>query len=124
MKFLIDNALPPKLAKLLREAGHDASHVRDFGMQDAPDPEVMSKAKEEQRIIVSADTDFGTLLAAQKAPNPSFILFREPDLIRAEDFAALLLRTLPILQSELELGCIAVFRSNRLRVRRLPIGID
>lgn len=121
MRLLIDNALPPNLAKLLREAGHDAVHVRQYGMQDAPDTSVMAKAKEEDRIVVSADTDFGTLLAQQEAAHPSFILFRDPDLISAEDFAPVLLRSLPLLQTDLELGCIAVIRSNRLRVRRLPI---
>jgi Domain of unknown function (DUF5615) len=29
MKFLIDNALSPELAKLLETATHDAVHVRD-----------------------------------------------------------------------------------------------
>lgn len=105
----------------MREAGHDAVHVRQYGMQDAPDTSVMAKAKEEDRIVVSADTDFGTLLAQQEAAHPSFILFRDPDLITAEDFAPVLLRSLPLLQTDLELGCIAVIRSNRLRVRRLPI---
>lgn len=37
MRFLIDNALSPSLAALLREAGHHALHLRDLGLQHADD---------------------------------------------------------------------------------------
>jgi predicted nuclease of predicted toxin-antitoxin system len=37
MRFLIDNALSPALAALLQQAGHDAIHVRELGLQQAND---------------------------------------------------------------------------------------
>jgi predicted nuclease of predicted toxin-antitoxin system len=120
VKFLIDNALPPLIADLLSDAGHDAVHVRSYGMQAARDEQILARALEEDRTVVSADSDFGTLLATTGADGPSFILFREPELLAARDYVRILLLALPILGPELVTGCVAVFRNGRLRIRKLP----
>jgi predicted nuclease of predicted toxin-antitoxin system len=122
LKFLIDNALPPRLAKLLSASGHDAVHVRDFGLAHASDEVIFARAGEEDRILVSADSDFAALLALRAARRPSFILFREPDLTRAESYFERLVSTLATLEPDLHRGCVAVFRSGRIRVRTLPFS--
>ena len=66
MRFLIDNALSPSLAEGLRSAGHDAIHIR----QAATDETVLARAARENRILISADADFGTLLVLRQVNGP------------------------------------------------------
>ena len=87
MRFLVDNALSPTLALLLSQASHDALHVRSIGLQHAEDIEIFERAAADDRIVVSADTDFGTLLAARTVRKPSVIQFRGPGSRKPEALA-------------------------------------
>jgi predicted nuclease of predicted toxin-antitoxin system len=122
MRLLVDNALSPVLAEHLRNAGHDAVHVRDIGLHRAPDEDIFDWAAAEDFMLVTADTDFGTLLASRSTSKPSLILFRGEGSRRPDVLAALMLSNLAQLTDALSAGCIVTIEPARLRIRQLPIS--
>jgi len=60
VKFVLDECISSRLAPLLAEAGHDAVHVSDRDLAGRVDDEVLAAALDEKRVLVSADTDFGS----------------------------------------------------------------
>jgi predicted nuclease of predicted toxin-antitoxin system len=75
MKFLFDQSADFRLIAYLRERGHNVLAIsRDFppGLADA---DVLAIARQEQRILVVADRDFGELIFHQGLAHHHGILF-------------------------------------------------
>ena len=70
-------------------------------MHSAADSSILERAAAEQRVVVSADTDFGTLLAESGHTFPSVLLFRRGVTRRPDGQTELLIANLPSLAGEL-----------------------
>lgn len=121
MRLLVDQNLARRVAALLCQAGHDAVHVAERGLAAADDEEILTVAVAEDRVVISEDTDFATLLARSGARSPSFVLIRSAEPLRPEDQAALLVDNIATIQSDLVAGAVVVFARGRIRIRSLPI---
>ena len=77
-------------------------------------------ARAQGLVLVSADTDFGTLLASRRTAEPSVILLRRGTPRQPDAQLPLLLEVLSSFSSDLEAGSVVVEHS-RIRIRRLPI---
>ncbi len=122
MRFLVDNPVSPLVAAGLRRDGPDAVHVLDYGLQAAPDAAIFERAAQEDRVIVTSDTDFGLLAARTGIRKPSIILFHHSFSHRPSEQAIILVRNLPPLRTALEQGSLVVLESHRIRIRSLPIS--
>jgi predicted nuclease of predicted toxin-antitoxin system len=122
MKFLIDNAVSPKVSETLSSIGFDAVHVREYGIQDATDEVVFDRAANEDRILISADTDFAFILATRQAAAPSVILFRGDVTRNPKVQSQLLVANIAALEEDLIKGAVVVIEKHRIRIRLLPIG--
>lgn len=122
MRFLLDQNLSPLVAAHLNGAGHSAVHVRDIGLRDASDEQIMDVAVKDERVIVSQDTDFTNLLYYRKASGPSLLLLRNLAEVTAAQITELIMVNLPQLEDALAKGAVVSIVGDRLRVRRLPLG--
>jgi predicted nuclease of predicted toxin-antitoxin system len=121
LKFLIDNALLPIFSDHLQNHGHNVIHVRDVDMQTCSDEEIFNFAQKEERIIVSADTDFGTIIALRNVQFPSVIIFRRTRNRKPIEQVSLLLSNLEQIVDSLKKGSIVIIEDTRIRIRNLPI---
>jgi predicted nuclease of predicted toxin-antitoxin system len=76
LKFLVDESTGLKVHEELKQMGFDTLSVIEI-MRGAEDIEVMQKATEENRIIITNDKDFGWLAALYKPPGIILLRLRE-----------------------------------------------
>jgi predicted nuclease of predicted toxin-antitoxin system len=122
--LLIDANLSPRIAPRLRAEGYQTVHVADIGMLSASDESILAHAAAAGRVIVTADTDFGELLAVSGAFRPSVVLLRSADHLTPDQQASMLAANLPAVAEELEAGAVVSMARGRLRVRPLPMRRD
>lgn len=116
--------MSPRVLEPLRAAGHDVVHAREINLTSASDPIVLRAAVDTHRVLITLDTDFGTLLARSGARVPSVVLFRGDVTRRPDGQAVLLLANLDQFEADLAEGAIVVIGDDRIRVRPLPILRD
>ena len=95
MRLLLDANLSPRIAESLSAAGFDAVHVADLGLVAATDDEIFDRAAEHGLVVVTADSDFGALLAMRRATSPSVVHLRHVAELVAEEHLQLLVANLP-----------------------------
>lgn len=98
----------------------DAIHVGEIDMATAADAAILAHSRQDQRVVVTLDSDFHALLALSGASSPSVIRIRIEGL-RGESLAALLRTVLGQCGDELALGPVITVQEGRMRVRRLPL---
>jgi predicted nuclease of predicted toxin-antitoxin system len=120
MKLLLDQGLPRSAAGLLSAAGVDTVHVGEIGMSRAEDRAILAQGQAENRVVVTLDADFHTLLALSSATAPSVIRLRLEGL-KAPGLVVVLEKVLEEWGEELELGAVVTVDASRSRMRRLPL---
>lgn len=104
----------------LAARGHDVLHVRELDAR-APDSWIAARAREEDRVVVTADLDFGDIVAHAEDGRPSVVLLRLRD-TTPERVLEELLQTLDDHAASLAAGAVVLVEDGRCRVRRLPVG--
>lgn len=124
MKLLLDQGVRYRVAAELGRRGLDAVHTRDLGLARAADEDIMARARLEERVVVTLDSDFGMLLAIQGAVTPSVIQVREHN-PSVDTTVSVVLQVVATLGPQLNQGAMVSAMLGRARYRLLPmIGPD
>ena len=120
MKFLLDMPVSAILLDVLENYEHEGVHAHQIGKSRATDRELLDIARQEDRIIITADLDFPRLLALNSATGPGLILFRGGNYSDVEMYD-LLERVLKEVTSEMLEISICVVDKKRIRITQLPL---
>ena len=115
MRFIADLNIPPTTVDFLNDIGHDAERVTSFLPPTASDEEILAVAIETQRIVLTADRDFSTLIYLSGLGEPSLVLLRLSSMTPAH-LSRVLARNLPTAELHQVPGFMATIQDNRIRV--------
>lgn len=95
-------------------------HAIEVGMECAPDTEILSRAQDENRVLLTADLDFPRLFALLGVKAPGLILFRGGN-YTSEEAQEMLERALKTLSMNDIENSVIVLEQDRIRRRELPL---
>ena len=122
LKFLADMGVSPHCVEWLRIKGFDAVHLYEQQLHKLTDSDVLQKAIDEKRILLTMDLDFARLVSERGTMDlPSVIIFRLADQ-RTHNIQAKIEALLPIINQRIGQGnAIFSVSEKNVRIRQLPI---
>ena len=113
MKILLDTCVWGGVRKDLQIAGHDVIWAGEWD-KDPGDEEILDRAYQEKRILVTLDKDFGELAIVHNLPHSGIIRLVN---LSARRQAEICTRVLNKYVEELQAGAIITAELDRVRIR-------
>jgi len=120
MRLLLDQGLPRSSVEILRNKGWDIQHTGEIGMSRATDRQILEYARDEQRIVITLDSDFHTILAVENLDSPSVVRIRQEGL-RGPELAELVEKIWSKIGQQLKNGAMATITEKAIRIRKIPL---
>ena len=114
MRVLCDESVPRSVEERLVENGHDVSAIRTLA-PGAPDDAVLERAVTDQRVLITYDRDFGTLLFRDRLAAPPAVLLLRDMLPDAEQEA----ERVRLVLAHVKNGFLYVISRGEIRERRM-----
>lgn len=121
-RLLADENIHPELARLLLQASHDVVGVAELELRGAADEDVLNAAIRENRILLTADKDFGRILEFGLLSGRGRVLLLRYELLDWPVIASDLRKVLNVLREEFEKDprLLVVLSEGRYRIRHAP----
>ena len=121
-KFLLDADMPRSSASNIRALGFDVADVRDLGMRYAKDREIIEYAQKNDRIVVTRDLDFGSVL--QYPNHPGAVILRLPSEYTSKEINDVLRDFLSSIEEQILQRAITIVEIGRYRRRSINMQQD
>jgi predicted nuclease of predicted toxin-antitoxin system len=108
-----------RITSWLNSHGHEATHLRDQGLQRLPNGAIFDKGIAECRVIVAFDLDFGEIVALSKGRKTGVVLFRLRN-TRVSFVIQRLSEVIAECSDALARGAVVIVEETRHRVREFP----
>lgn len=79
MRLKLDENIDARLVGVLRQAGHEATTVREQGLHGTEDPALYDHCHSEGYVLVTLDLDFSNVIRYPPEPTPGLVVLRGPD---------------------------------------------
>jgi len=120
MKFFADVHISPRTVGFLKDLGYDVVRVPEVMAGSASDTEIISRAENDGRIVLTQDLDFSALVALSGKRTPSVVSLRLTS-AKIEHVNRRLEQVLFSIGDDLRRGAIVTVEDYRVRVRMLPL---
>ena len=116
MRFLVDESRHSAFVVGLREAGRDVRYAAETDRR-ATDDDLTALAIAEDRLIITADYDFGELAVRRRQPIPGVVLLAPSEAAIADQVARLV--SIVSNWGNALKGVLTIVESRRVRIRPL-----
>ena len=113
MRLLLDTCVSGALKAPLTEAGHDVIWSGDWP-SDPGDEEILSRAHDEGRVLITLDKDFGELAIVRGVPHSGLVRIARVPLRQQADAIK---RVLVLYAEQVLKGAVITIELGRVRVR-------
>jgi predicted nuclease of predicted toxin-antitoxin system len=116
MRFKLDENVPLQAVDVFEDAGHDVETVFSENMVGESDPNIAEVVRDENRVLVTLDTDFGDIRTYPPEEYPGFLVLR-PRQSDLDSVVSLLEETLPLVEQQFEPESLWIVEEEQIRVR-------
>ncbi len=113
MKFLIDSCLSKFAVEALRNKNYDTIWIAEE-KKDPGDDIILKRAFEEDKILITADKDFGELVFVFRQPHPSIIRLVN---IRAKEQGKMILQVVEKYKHQFVHNPLITIDKTRIRIK-------
>ena len=119
LQFLADMNISPQTVSSLQDLGYSIIRVSGILPANSTDRNILTRARQDNLIVVTQDLDFSTLVALGGYIVPSLVTIRMSD-SSPEKVTERLIQVLPQIKGILPLGYSIIIGDNHHRLRKLP----